>query len=94
MRSAWRMASLAAGSMEPDSDSILPIMRSTGSEGNMRGMKNMKVTPIRIVSAHVTRRRPRYFQNFTGYTPSRLIVKPAVMRSSTRADWVGAGQRL
>lgn len=35
----------------------------------MRGMKKINVTPIQMVKAHVKRRRPKYFQNFKGYTP-------------------------
>ncbi len=41
-----------------------PIMVSTGSDGNMRGMKKMNVTPMNMVSAQVSRRSPKYFQNF------------------------------
>ena len=55
--------------MEPDLAVICPIMDSTGSDGNILGIKNIKVTPIQIVSAHVKRRFKKYVLNFTNDLP-------------------------
>ena len=73
MRSDLRSSSIATGSIWPERACIWPIMFSTGSDGNIRGMKKMNVTPMKIVRAHVNRRRPKYFQNFTGHTPPNII---------------------
>lgn len=48
----------------------------------MRGIKKMKVTPIKMVNAHVRRRRPKYFLNFNGYTP--LLNQQMIVNSNKK----------
>ena len=55
--------------MLPERDCIWAIMFSTGSEGNIRGMKKMNVTPIKIVNAHARIRCKKNVLNFTATLP-------------------------
>lgn len=57
------------GPFDPNGIEFDPIIFSTGSDGNIRGMKNMKVTPIHIVSTHAKTRSAKYLLNFNNYTP-------------------------
>jgi hypothetical protein len=62
-------------------------MDSTGSDGNIRGTKNMKVTPIQMVSAHVPRRFKKYVLNFT--KPPTFFCKIFRIPESVIQEWKG-----
>lgn len=65
-------------------------MFSTGSEGNMRGIKKIKVTPIRIVSAHARIRCRKKVLNFTASTPLKGISKPPQPKRQNKCGKRGA----
>jgi hypothetical protein len=74
MRNDLRSDSSCTGSICPERVWICPIMLSTGSDGNMRGMKKINVTPIQMVKAHVKTRRAKNLLNFNDYTPFILKI--------------------
>ena len=62
-------------------------MDSTGSEGNILGTKNMNVTPIQMVSAHVPRRFKKYVLNFT--KPPTFFAYICRITQSVIKEWEG-----